>query len=271
MKKNYEFLAIDEGKQHLLRADTKSEKIQWIKSLADYPTARALQRVDKNRVLMGYNNGYCIFEISTGNIIKDCNQWTNVTSAYRNSDGTTLITGLNLEDQRGVCVITLDQNDNVIRTESCEGDYVRLMTVSEDNYLLSTNDHIKICDSKLNTLRTLKAEGFLHAWQSKICPDSSILVSAGYGSFMAKFSKDGKLLSTFGRASDLPPEIVPNFYASFCLVPDGSILLANWQGHGEDNGNKGRQLIQFSSDGSYLNSWSFPEVISSFQGLLILS
>jgi hypothetical protein len=270
MEVNFEFLTIDEGKQNLLKADTESGKIHWTKSLADYPTARAMQRLNDDRVLMGYSRGYCIIEISTGKIIKDCARWRNVTSAYRNPAETTLITGLNLEDQMGVCVITLDQNDEVLTTQSCEGDYVRLMTVSENRYLLSTNDHIMICNNKLKTQSILRAEGFLHAWKSIVCPDGSILVSAGYGAFMAKFNEKGVLQSTFGRADELPPEVKPNFYASFCRINDGSILLANWQGHGVKNGSKGRQLIRFNSNGTYLNSWSFPDDISSMQGLLIL-
>ncbi len=270
MQVQYDFIGIDEGKQNLLRADTAGG-VCWIKSLADYPTARALQRLDGARVLMGYDRGYCIFDIRYGEIVHDCSLWTGVTSAFRRSDGTTVLTGLNLEGNEGVCVITLDGDDRVIDSETMAGDYVRLMTVARDGrFLLSTNDHIRVCDEKLNTMMTLSADGFLHAWKSLVLKDGSFLVSAGYGAFMARFSKDGKLLSTFGGKGEVPEELNPFFYASFSVCNDDSILVANWQGHGPDNGGKGRQLIRFSAEGEYLESLSFPDHVSSLQGLLLL-
>jgi hypothetical protein len=53
-------------------------------------------------------------------------------------------------------------------------------------------------------------------------------------------------------------------------LPDGGFLVANWQGHGPDNGAKGRQLIHFGPDGRYLDSCSLPGV-SSLQGILVLN
>ncbi|MDC7236113.1 MAG: hypothetical protein PQJ58_23020 [Spirochaetales bacterium] len=271
MSTEYEFLGIDEGKQNLFRGDTGSGKIHWTKSLSSYPTARALQRLDEGRVLMGYEKGYCVVDIKTGDIVHDCPRWDNISSAFRDEEGYTLLTGTDLEGMIGVCVITLDQNDRIVHKAVQKGDYVRLMTVMDRNaYMLSTNDHITLCDRELNTLNSFSAEGFLHAWQSRKMSDGALLVSAGYGAFMAKFTAEGKLLETFGRAGDLPPEIQPYFYAAFDFTDQGHILLANWQGHGPDNGHKGRQLLLFDSDGKYLDSWSFPDEISSFQGLLIL-
>ncbi|MDC7232834.1 MAG: hypothetical protein PQJ58_06355 [Spirochaetales bacterium] len=271
MNVHYDFLGIDEGKQNLLKGNTGSETILWTRSLADYPTARALQRLDENRILMGYDRGYCIFDQRTGEILHDCSLWSKVTSAFRTSEGSTLITGQDLEEQSGVCVLTLDSSDRVINTKVCPGNYVRLMSVTQDGrYLLSTNDHIKICDKNLNTQATLAADGFLHAWQSLVLEDGTILVSAGYGGFIARFSDKGELLSTFGGKREVPKEVNPFFYASFRKCEDGSLLLANWQGHGPDNGELGRQLIHFSAEGEYLESCSFPDDVSSLQGLLLL-
>lgn len=270
MKENYEFIAIDEGKQNLLRGNTGGKGISWKRSLADYPTARALERLDGDRILIGYDRGYCIAEIDSGEIIHDCRRWTGVTSAISGPDGTRLITGLNLEGRKGVTVLTLDREDRVIDARSRRGNYVRLMARTEENlYLLSTNDRIRICTSGLQMKGTLAAKGFLHVWQSRVA-DDSILVSAGYGAFMARFSLSGKLVQVFGGKDSVPTEVEPFFYACFSIAEDKSILVANWQGHGPDNGQKGRQLLHFDEKGKYLESWSFPEEISSFQGLLLL-
>jgi hypothetical protein len=79
----------------------------------------------------------------------------------------------------------------------------------------------------------------------------------------------------------VPPEVNPFFFASFAFIDggggedggaggEGDILVANWQGHGPDNGHKGRQLLLFGPDGEYKEGWSFPETVSSLQGLLAL-
>lgn len=269
MSVNYDFLGIDEGKQNLLRGNTGSGII-WIESLKGYPSARAMQRLDEDRVLIGYDRGYFIFSLTKREVIYDCSRWEQVSFVYRNSDGTTLICGLNLGGNDGVCLLTLDTHDNVIQQQSRPGDYVRLMTVAQDRYLFSTNDHISIVDRELNTVGTLSADGFLHAWQSCVLSDGNILVTAGYGAFIGRFSANGELLSTFGGVDHVPEEVKPYFYATMRIVENGNILVVNWQGHGADNGEKGRQLLLFSKDGEYLESWSFPRMVSSLQGLLLL-
>lgn len=272
MNLHYEFLCIDEGRNALLRADSSSKKIHWRIDLTDYPLARDMQRLDHETVLVGYENGYFECDIATGRISHICGNWNQVTSARRMSDGKTLVTGLNLEGSEGVCVIALDSNDSVIEKQTRAGDYVRLMRPGHgDTFLFCTNDHIVETDSHLVEIRRFQCDGFLHAWKPMVLPDDSILISAGYGAFMARFSPNAELLQIFGKKEDLPLEVEPNFYASFEITNDGNILVANWQGHGPHNGHKGRQLICFSSEGDFLDAWSFSDDISSFQGLLLLS
>ena len=100
--------------------------------------------------------------------------------------------------------------------------------------------------------------------------DGSTLVSAGYGAFMARFDRRGNLTSTFGGVNLMPEEVSPFFYATFQVLDDGRVMVANWQGHGPGNGHKGRQLLEFSAGGKLLDSWSDPHKISSLQGILIL-
>lgn len=269
--KSYDFIGIDEGCRTIFRADSGSGKITWKKSLGDYPTARALQNLGEGNILAGYDGGYMVFRSSDGEVVHNCSRWKGITSALRRDDGTTLLAGIDLEGCEGVTVITLDSDDKVVNKVSREGDYVRLMSqAGSDRFLLSTNECITETDEELKTIRTMGAEGFLHAWQSQRLEDGRTLVSAGYGAFMVYFDADGNIEKTFGRKDELPPEIEPFFYASFRFVPDGSLLVANWEGHGPDNGDKGRQLLRFTAEGEYIESTSFPEEVSSLQGLLVL-
>ena len=264
------FLAIDEGLQRLSLIDTARTTAFWSLDLADLPLARSMQRLGPDLALVGYDRGFFELEISTGTVLKTVAKWKQVTAVWR-QDGVTLVTGTDLEDVTGVVVLGVDADGAVVSRARRDGDYVRLMQAgSSDSYLLCTNDHILETTTDLQALRRFQAEGFLHAWKAQRMADGTTLVSAGYGAFIARFAADGALLQTFGRATELPAEIAPFFYATFQLRADGSLLVANWQGHGPDQGGKGRQLLEFTAEGQFVGSWSAPDLISSLQGLLLV-
>jgi hypothetical protein len=91
---------------------------------------------------------------------------------------------------------------------------------------------------------------------------------------MVLFDAAGDVLLRFGAAADLPADVranvAPFFYASFQQLDDGRLLVANWQGHGPDNGHKGRQLLAFDAERRLVATWSAPDRISSLQGILVV-
>lgn len=269
----YTFIGIDEGCQQIFLGDT-SGTIYWCTDLSMYPLARSLQNLGDGRVLVGYDRGYFIVDTEGGSILHQCERWDNITSATRNSDGYTLITGLDIGGSPGIWVLSLDGDDQVIESVRRRGSYVRVMkTVAPDTgdctYLLSMNQKIFETDIELRRIRTFRAPGFKHAWMAHRLESGQTLVSAGYGAFMALFDQRGRLIRSFGGLKNVPVEVNPFFYASFGIAENGNLLVANWQGHGADMGHSGRQLLCFNSDGDYLESWSFPG-ISSLQGLLLI-
>jgi len=62
----------------------------------------------------------------------------------------------------------------------------------------------------------------------------------------------------------------PNFAATFQLLSNGNVVLANWQGHGPGNGAKGIQLLEYDRDGKIVWQWSPAALISSLQAVLVL-
>lgn len=271
MTLKHRFLGIDEGKQRLWLIDTTQPDYGWSLDLADYPLARDMHRLDDTTVLVGYDRGFFEIDITTGKVLRAKDGWTEVTGVSRLRDGSTLVAGFNLDGLGGVNVVTLDPALNVVNTARRDGDYVRLMrTTPAGTYLLCTNDHVLETTPDLVPVRTLRAEGFLHAWMAQRQKDGTTLVSAGYGAFMAVFGADGQLLRTFGGPSQMPDDVAPFFYACFQVLANGNLLVANWQGHGPDNGHKGRQLLEFSPAGELLGTWSDAQRLSSLQGLLVL-
>lgn len=264
-------LAIDEGRQRLHLIDTAAPGAGWQRDMADFPLPRAMQRTSPDLVLIGYDRGFVELNIETGAVQRVCDRWRGVTAVHRLDDGRTLVAGMDLTGvANSIDLLTLDRDMNVMAHVRRDGDYVRGMTRLSTGYLLCTNDHILETDEALQPLRKLAAPGFEHAWKAHRFADGSTLVSAGYGGFMARFAADGQLTGTFGGAGQVPADVAPFFYASFVVLDNGHILVANWQGHGADNGHKGRQLLEFSVDGQLLASWSDPQRISSLQGILPL-
>lgn len=271
MNLNHRLLAIDEGSQRLSLIDTTRPGAGWTRELTDFPLARDMQRLDARRALIGFERGHFEIDIDSGEVLAACDRWADVTSTRRLDDGRTLVTGFNLDGEGGINVLTLDAAGHLLHTARRDGDYVRLMRPTADGtYLLCMNDHILETDSALNAVRELRAPGFEHAWKAERRADGSTLVAAGYGGFMARFDGEGKLIGTFGGTAQVSAEIAPFFYASFQQLDNGHLLVANWQGHGPDNGAKGRQLLEFDAAGALLGSWSDPDRISSLQGILIL-
>jgi len=267
----HRFLGYDEGHQQLGLFDTGRPGGGWTLSLAELPLARDLQRTSAQRALVGFDRGYFEVDLTTGQPTKVVDRWTGVTSVRRQSDGTTLVTGIDLEGGRGITVLTLNGYDAVVRVARREGTYVRLLrTTPEGTWLLGADDHFLETDTDLKEIRRLAAPGFRHAWMAHRFDDGTTLVSGGYGPFLALFDREGTLTKTFGGRDRVPAEVSPNFYASFEILSDGGILVANWQGHGAANGAKGRQLVEFSPDGTLRGSWSDAERISSLQGILVL-
>jgi hypothetical protein len=262
-------LAIDEGRQRLHLIDTANPDAGWTRDMAALPLPRALQRISPRRALVGYDRGFVELDIESGEVLRVCDCWSGVTAVLRLVDGKTLVAGMNLDGgDNGINVLTLDRDLNVVGEARREGDYVRGMSRTDTGYLLCTNDHILETDFNLQPVRKLAAPGFEHAWKAQRMADGTTLVSAGYGGFMARFDADGRLAGTFGGKGQVPDGVEPFFYAAFVVLGNGHILVANWQGHGPDNGHKGRQLLEFDAQGNLLGSWSDPERISSLQGIL---
>jgi hypothetical protein len=264
-------LTIDEGHQRMWLVDTSTDTFHWQVDLGDFPLARDMQRLDAQRALVGYDHGFFELDIESGRVLKSCARWTEVTSVHRRADGCTLVTGYNLDGTKGVNVLTLDTDLQIIDIARRDGDYVRLMRPTPENtYLLCTNDHIVETSLQLVEIRRFAVPGFAHAWKADRLAEGRTLVSAGYGTFMALFDSAGNCIKRFGTPDQVPVGVEPYFYATFHQLENGNLLVANWQGHGPDNGSKGEQLLEFNAAHQLIGTWSSPDRISSLQGILPL-
>jgi hypothetical protein len=266
----HEFIAIDEGHATLLHIDERDQSKNWLVPIGQ-PAARDMQLIGGGKILIGHHHGYSEFNLALGRLVKEFKSLEGVTAVRRQPNGHTIVAGVDIPGAKGVAVLELDANDREIHRAIFPGDYVRLIRQTEQGtYLMSCNDRIREGSRDGKYLREFPVDGFYHAWKSLRLPNGNLIVTAGYGAFVVELAADGKILRKFGGKESVPEEVRPFFYAMFQLLPNGNILLANWQGHGPGFGHSGVQLLEFDSAGEIVWSWSQADLISSLQGVLVL-
>ncbi len=266
----HEFIAIDEGHATLLHIDERDQSKNWIVPIGQ-PAARDLQLIGGNRILIGHHHGYTEFDLTLGRVMKEFKSLEGVTAVRRQPNGHTIIAGVNIVGATGVVAVELDANDVEVHRAIFPGDYVRLVRqTNSGTYLMSCNDRIREGSRDGQYLREFPVEGFYHAWKSLRLPNGNLIVTAGYGAFVVELDPSGKILRKFGGKDQVPAKVRPFFYAMLQLLPNGNVVLANWQGHGPGFGQSGLQLLEFNEAGEIVWSWSKAELISSLQGVLVL-
>ena len=266
----HRFLAIDEGLAQLLHIDETDPSKDWIVPIG-HPQSRDMQLIGNGRVLIGHHHGWSEFEIATGKVLAEFTGYEGVTAVRRQSDGHTIVAGVDIAGVTGVVILELDESNSEIHRAIYPGDYVRLIRqTAQGTFLMSCNDRIREGDREGNYLGEYTVDGFYHAWKSLRLPSGNLLVSAGYGAFMVELDPTGEIIRKFGGKEQVPEAVNPFFYAMFQLLPNNHIVLANWQGHGEGFGESGVQLLEFDVSGEIVWQWSDSTRISSLQGVVVL-
>jgi hypothetical protein len=233
--------------------------------------ARDMQLIGGGKILIGHDHGYTEFDLKLGRVMKEFKSLEGVAAVRRQPDGHTIIAGVDIPGAKGVAVLELDAQDQEVHRAIFPGDYVRIIRQTEQGtYLMSCNDRIREGSRDGKYLREFPVEGFYHAWKSLRLPNGNLIVTAGYGAFVVELDASGKILRKFGGKEQVPEKVRPFFYAMFQLLPNGNVVLANWQGHGPGFGNSGVQLLEFNGAGEIVWSWSKADLISSLQGVLVL-
>jgi hypothetical protein len=265
----HEFVAIDEGLNHLLYVNENDAAKNWIVPIK--AQARDMQLIGGNRILIGHNSGYSEIDLASGKVLKDLSNLNGVASVRRLPNGDTLVVGVNLGGSTGVVILELDAKDAVKNKTVCPGDYVRLLRqTTKDTYLMVCDTTVREIDFSGATKWETKLDGFGHAWKAVRLPNGNTLASAGYGGFLVELDPALKIVRKIGGKESVPAAVNASFYATFQLLPNGDVVVANWQGHGPGHGASGVQLVEYDKTGALVWQWSKADIISSLQGILVL-
>jgi len=269
----HKFVAIDEGIFHLLYIDEFDSTKNWIDTITR-SSARDMQLVGNNRILIGHDKGYTEYNLTTGAVVRELATYSGVTSVRRLPGGYTLLFGVNLDGSTGVIMVKLDSNNVKIKKTIYPGNYVRLVRqTNTGTFLMACNDTMKEADTSGSFIWSRYLGGTLaankHMWKLVRRNNGNIFLSGGYGAFLAEVNSNGALVGTIGAAPQ-PTGVNPFFYAMFQIMASGNVVVANWQGHGPGHGASGVQLLEFTPAGAIVWQWSKSALISSLQGILVI-
>jgi hypothetical protein len=268
----------DEGDPHLIMIDlSRTPILQW-KTVTGGPWARSAQLIGGNQILGGRNDGYEVFDYTTGMIVKSVNTFPNTQSAYRLATGETMLT------RSGTVLTFLDKNDTMSHEIAYPGyGYVRVARPTRrGTFLVPSDTTLFEGDASGNILWKTVGATWQEIWQAaELGPpvaggawnDGDTLVCSGFGSSCDVVDKmTHKVTFRFGtKQMPMAAAVKPNFFAEFEILPNGNLVTSNWQGHGGGNGTSGLQVLEFDPTGKLVWSWKQdPTIFSSIQGVQVM-
>jgi hypothetical protein len=290
----HDFLALDEGLSDVMHVNEANPKQNWLVHIGK-PLPRDMQLEGDGRLLISHDQGYCEYDIATGKLIKEVALYHDVSSARRLPNGDLLLAGVDFDGKklnkghdpvgdptgRHVLFVEFDPNGQIVKRTTYVGDYLRLVrATSTGTYLCACNTLFREADGDGNWIKDIAVDGFHHAWEALRLPSGNVLMSAGFGtsevkgmhgsSFMVEVDASGNVLRRFGSGDQVPAKIHPYFYAMFQLLPNGDVVIANWQGHMGGHNYSGEQLVELDPQGAVVWTWSDRAFVSSLQGVLVL-
>lgn len=258
----------DEGKNQLSYLDMSDSSKNWNEPV---PSGRDIQLVGKGRVLIGTGSGYEERDIETGKKLYELTSYKGTISARRLRNGNTLLVGLDWQEKEGIVLVEVNEQGETKRLIVYPGfTYVRLVRETVKSTLLVTADNTVFegdMDGNILWQAKLVGNDHPHAWQPLRLANGQTVVSGGYTGNIQFFDTDGSLIRTIGG----PEKVNPKFYAGLQILPNGNLVVINWQGHGPDRGEKGIQLLEYAPDGELVWSWKQDaNVFSSLHAVIIL-
>jgi hypothetical protein len=235
------------------------------------PWARGEQLIGNNQVMGSTPNGYEVFDLSTGHVVRLVGRYPNTQSAYRMANGETMLT------RSGTRLSFLDKNDRISHEISYpEYTYVRLARPTRNGtFLVPSDTQVFEGDDTGNVLWKVTApmgSAWAHVFEPLLLGDGDVLLSTFFGRSLDVIDAKTHLVTkryNVQTAQDAAL-IAPNAVAEVQLLPNGNIVTANeFARCGAVC--SGKSIIEFSPAGDIV--WTFqpdPKVFTSIDGILVL-
>jgi hypothetical protein len=276
----HKILLLDESRRQVLFIDQSQPQNDWsfpIKGEGGPTHAWSFQLIGDDRILCSMKElgGYREYELKTGKVVKEvlnARRYGNAGGAVRFPDGRTV---LSADKRRAGQIFVFDKDGKETATWTFpELAGVRQIRRTARDTLLAGGSTRFVYEISLEgkILRQTQVPNANQIFQASELPNGNLMVSAGYGKFLAELTWDGEVVRHFGSYADFPaPEGLRIVFTSqFQILKNGNIVFATWTGHGANDSEKGQQVAEFSPDGKLVWKWHDPKRAGSIDGVYIL-
>jgi hypothetical protein len=262
-------LVRDTGDPHLVLLDfSRQNPVVW-KTIAGGPWARGIQLIGNNQVMGSRADGYEVFDLTTGQIVKTRNTFPNTQGAYRMANGEIMLT------RSGTTLEFLDKADKIAHSISYSGfGYVRMVRPTRNGtYLVPSDVTLFEGDSNGNVVWKTTGDQWGHIWEPLLMSDGNVMLATAFGSSLDVVDKTSHTVTKRYGTKLMPMAALfrPNFFAEFQILPNGNLIVANWQGGHGGGGGFGIQVIEFGPAGDVV--WFYkqdPMVFTAIQGIQVI-
>jgi hypothetical protein len=269
----------DEGDPHLLLVDfgRTPSPLVW-RTVTGGPWTRGIQLIGNNQVLGGQNDGYEIYDLTTGQITKRVTGFPSTQCAYRMANGETMLTQSVPVAPSATGSITLsflDKTDRISHAIRYPGfSYVRMVRPTRNKtFLVPSDTTLFESDASGKILWMTTGTGWGHIWEPLLMSDGNVLLGTFFGASLDVVDRDTHKVTKRYGTKTMPNAAMfhPNAFADFQILPNGNLITTNWQGLGGGNGTEGIQIIEFDPAGAVVWFWKQdPTFVSTLQGVLVI-
>jgi hypothetical protein len=245
-------LVRDEGDPHLVLLDfSRPNPVVW-KVVTNGPWSRGEQLIGNNQVMGSRIDGYEVFDLTTGAIVKIVQGFGNTQAAYRMANGETMLT------RSGTRLDFLDKNDKIAHSISYPGfSYVRLARPTREGTFLVPSD-TKVFEGDANgkvlwSLTSPVGSSWSHAFEPLLMSDGKVILSTFFGASLDVIDRTTLTVTkqygtkTIANAAT----IRPTAFAEFQILPNGNFITTNWLAYSS----AGVAILEFNPAGEVV--WSY--------------
>ena len=266
----HEMILVDESRSQLIYVNQGDPARNW--SVKMPGRGRDFQLVGARRLLVSMPDGYCEFSLTDGALLEKTGGFGGVVAARRRPNGHTILARNTKRDGKpGVEIIEADGEGKAIRKVFFDQfSNTRLMRVTtEGTFLTGANQTFVEADWNGKILRRIAPQKARHTYMIVRLADGTYWAATGYGGTVQHLDASGKVLRTVG-GDEATRAARPHFFASFQLLPNGHVVVSNWQGHKPEDSRKGVGVLEYDADGKLVWTYNDPEAHGSLHGVLIL-
>jgi hypothetical protein len=277
-------LLVDEGNRRVLLVDLENASSAiWSRQLSDASkygdSMRDIQLVGGDRVAVSVAKGYVELDVKTGEVKKEVTTFDGVESLRRLPSGNTV---LGSNSNGGVTLQELDNQDAPVPghkvTFTTYSNFRMLRRTPQGTFLIGAGNKLAEVNWDKQALWEMSftpAAGHdpNYMYQGLLLPDKTIAVTSGYSASILIVDPTTKTVKQTigGKGQTEAATVVPNFYAGYQILPNGHFVVANWEGHGGQNGGTGIQVLEYDSTGLLVWKWKqTASLVSSIHHVIVL-